>query len=443
MVIIFSAGGIVSQKSLFPDELIRNLQIECLSFNPIPKTDVCRRLLAIADREGISRTCPDIKSTVERVSCFCDGDIRSAINALQFNYSPLDSTLTRSAKDDLAGKDLYINLFHALGKVLYCKRIESETGEAAVSRASALPACLADQARSPLAFDPEEVFSRARVSEDFYLMCLHQNYLDFIQDISAASRTADSLSASDCARGKDWESSCYMQQQFYGVSIAVRGYLHANSSQRAAAPAPGWKPLRKPSWYAVNKKVVEQSENVRVHFADDGICDCSTRALVTELLPYWVKTGAAITGAAITRAASNTFPSHGQSAVARDLATFRRCPGTWGPAHCRDAKEMLDDRDDGADVAACQDTASYPELLPPLQTDTVCGSVAHNDVVATIATNEPQLPDDALWDGEEDLSDWELSDAPNGDSLSPLPLGSVAPVGIENEDDFVIEEFGD
>ncbi|KAK2491544.1 hypothetical protein MC885_014404 [Smutsia gigantea] len=126
---------------------------EVLSFNPVAPTIMMKflnRIVTIeANKNGGNTTVPD-KTTLELLCQGCSGDIRSAINSLQFSSSKggnnlwprkkgtsamkLDAVLSKSKqrrKPDrvfenpevqaIGGKDVSLFLFRALGKILYCK----------------------------------------------------------------------------------------------------------------------------------------------------------------------------------------------------------------------------------------------------------------------------------------------------------------------------------
>ena len=77
--------GSVSDRTLFPETLQSELNITHISFNPVPKTDMRRLLNTISDSE-LGPDAVRAKSHVVSLSESCDGDIRTAVNTLQFTY---------------------------------------------------------------------------------------------------------------------------------------------------------------------------------------------------------------------------------------------------------------------------------------------------------------------------------------------------------------------
>jgi cell cycle checkpoint protein len=91
----------------------------------------------------------------------------------------------------VGAKDPSLDLFHGLGKVLYCKRNEEDP------TSESLPAALAHAKRKPLKSSPEDILERAPVSEETFTGFLQQNYPGFFSDIVELSKAAESLSISE------------------------------------------------------------------------------------------------------------------------------------------------------------------------------------------------------------------------------------------------------
>ena len=69
---------------MFPETLQQELNIKHVNFNPVPKTDIKRILTIISDNERELNIPKDI---IINLSESCEGDIRTAINTLQFTFS--------------------------------------------------------------------------------------------------------------------------------------------------------------------------------------------------------------------------------------------------------------------------------------------------------------------------------------------------------------------
>ncbi|XP_048360467.1 cell cycle checkpoint protein RAD17 isoform X2 [Sphaerodactylus townsendi] len=249
-----------SQRFLFPKEIHKELHITNISFNPVAPTimlKVLNRITTIeASKNGEKFDVPD-KSSMELICKGCSGDIRNAIHSLQFSSlkeSSLENNLwsqrkgSSTLKCDLlskvkkkcanslkgqeiqavGGKDASIFLFHALGKILYCKREQiMESGF------PFLPVHLSKHERSPLLVQPE---ARPILQE-------------------------------------------------YGTSVVTRGIMHSNRSRAFAhnKGGMGFRPLHKPQWFLINKKYHENciaAKSLFSSFCLPPLC------LQTQLLPY-------------------------------------------------------------------------------------------------------------------------------------------------------------
>ena len=138
-------GGNVSATQLFGDLLTSGEfhgEISLVRFNPVAPSYIVKCLQRIAREEHIDHMLT--KNTLKSIADNAQGDLRAAINSLQFfssKYRP-DHTLAainkgkkgkkrklaereNGAEDEgnVAGRDQTLSLFHALGKILYNKRM--------------------------------------------------------------------------------------------------------------------------------------------------------------------------------------------------------------------------------------------------------------------------------------------------------------------------------
>uniref|UniRef100_A0A8D3DSR8 Cell cycle checkpoint protein RAD17 n=1 Tax=Scophthalmus maximus TaxID=52904 RepID=A0A8D3DSR8_SCOMX len=296
-----SLSGDSSSRFLFPRDIQEELDISSISFNPVAPTTAMKVLTRISTLEA-GKSCgrmdmPD-KGVLEMLCSGSSGDIRSAINSLQF--SSLPGSLWRTKKDRpassagkafsrrnqrktrsrqtkeqeevqaIGGKDASLFLFRALGKILHCKRHASGPG---------LSSHLSHHLRETLLVDPELVVERSHMSGGFFNLYLHQNYLDFFSEVEDVARASEYLSDSDLLTA-DWTSRSTMED--YGSSVATRGLLHSNSQQVSV----GFRPLHKPGWHLVSKKHRENCLAAQSLFRSFCLTPVS---LQTDLLPYLAK----------------------------------------------------------------------------------------------------------------------------------------------------------
>ncbi|KAI3372302.1 hypothetical protein L3Q82_022668 [Scortum barcoo] len=310
-----SLNGDGSSRLLFPKEIQEELDISSISFNPVAPTTMMKVLTRISTLEtgkSCRRMCVPNQAVLEMLCSGSSGDIRSAINSLQFSSLPapsLEKGLLKMKKDStvsslgkavsrknqrkkskqtkeqeeeqaIGGKDASLFLFRALGKILHCKRGEPESAEAAkCAPRLGLPSHLSHHHREMLLEDPELVVERSHMSGEFFNLYLHQNYLDFFSEVEDVERASSYLSDADLLTA-DW--TCRSTMKDYGSSVATRGLLHSNSRQVSV----GFRPLHKPYWLAVNKKHWENCLVAQALFRSFCLTPVS---LQTELLPYLAK----------------------------------------------------------------------------------------------------------------------------------------------------------
>lgn len=333
-----NCGG---EKLLFPPDIQSSLHIDVIRFNPIATTSMTKVLSRIAANESrLSPTAIRVPSAevIDQIVTVSGGDIRSAINSLQFhchNNAKIDSAKIRPAslstnssrkrlhtssaksisksaaastndKASIGFCDKNLTLFRALGKILYCKREERHDVEESVT----LPNSLAVYRRDALALVPEEVIGKSQISPDAFTAFLHQNFLDFYTDLNDIAAASEYLSDSDYLT-REWSSRSVLDQ--YSSSVAVRSILFCNSSRSTANSTGcntglGWKPLHKPQWFGAIKKFRDNHESVQSLFKEFQL---PVTTLVTGLLPYIV----------ILKSPSL---SKSQTALAKEVTMFTR-----------------------------------------------------------------------------------------------------------------------
>lgn len=309
-IISDSLSGDNNQRLLFPKEIQEECAIANISFNPVAPTIMMKFLNRIvtmeANKNGGNIIVPD-KSSLELLCQGCSGDIRSAINSLQFSSSKGENRLwprkkgMSSIKSDAAlskskqrkktdmvfesqevqaigGKDVSLFLFRALGKILYCKRASLTELDS-----PRLPSHLSEYERDTLLVQPEEVVEMSHMPGELFNLYLHQNYIDFFVEVDDLVRASDFLSFADTLSG-DWNTRSLLTQ--YSTSIATRGVMHSNKARGFAHCQGGgssFRPLHKPQWFLINKKYRENCLAAKALFSDfclPALC------LQTQLLPY-------------------------------------------------------------------------------------------------------------------------------------------------------------
>ncbi|NWI89100.1 RAD17 protein, partial [Pitta sordida] len=305
-------SGDNSQRLLFPAEILEELCVSTISFKPVAPTNMMKVLQRISaaevNRDREKSQALD-RASLELLCRGCSGDIRSAINTLQFS-SVKDCSLEKEfwsrrkgssrvkneeaavpkvrkksqcdASEDQAmpaigGKDASIFLFHALGKIIYCKR-EPVSG----SESPQLPAHLSEFRRDTLLIQPEDIVEKSHMSGAMFNLYLHQNYVDFFSELDDVVRASEYLSTADVLCS-NW--SMRQEMESYSSSVATRGVIHSNTSRAFAhqQAGMGFRPLHKPQWFLINKKYQENCLAAKSLFS--SFC-LPPECLQTELLPY-------------------------------------------------------------------------------------------------------------------------------------------------------------
>ncbi|NWR57340.1 RAD17 protein, partial [Bucorvus abyssinicus] len=307
-------SGDSNQRLLLPTEILEELCISSISFKPVAPTNMMKVLNRIAATEASMNREKNYafdRTSLELLCRGCSGDIRSAINSLQFSSmkdgslekefwsgkkrsstlkcessSSSVSKVRKKSKSDtsedqeiqaIGGKDASIFLFHALGKIIYCKRepvSESEFPQ--------LPAHLSEYHRDTLLIQPEDIVEKSHMSGSIFNLYLHQNYVDFFSDIDDVVRASEYLSTADVLCS-NW--SMRLEMEKYSASVATRGVIHSNTSRAFAhhQGGLGFRPLHKPQWLFINKKYQENCLAAKSLFS--SFC-LPPECLQTELLPY-------------------------------------------------------------------------------------------------------------------------------------------------------------
>ncbi|XP_078686635.1 cell cycle checkpoint protein RAD17-like [Branchiostoma floridae x Branchiostoma belcheri] len=286
-------------RDLFPSDLQLQLNIHVISFNAVAATNMQKALSCVLNKEAARRSFfkrPD-KDRIQEVVQASAGDIRSAVNLLQFSSLkvPVDRTskvfkktsskgnASKSTRGNLktgkekasveqsGGKDISLFLFRALGKILYCKRSEEEE-----RGLPPLPPHLSHHKRLPVLADPETVVHACPLSSEALCLFLQQNFTEFLSEVSECETATRYLSDAD-VMSSEWVARDVLSH--YGVSVATRGLMHA----KTAVSKGGWRPLYKPEWYSVQQKCLSN------HRTAVGTCvdQCLPAVeLFTQKLPF-------------------------------------------------------------------------------------------------------------------------------------------------------------
>nr|XP_039257110.1 cell cycle checkpoint protein RAD17-like [Styela clava]XP_039257111.1 cell cycle checkpoint protein RAD17-like [Styela clava] len=308
LIIILSDGSIPDsvKRNLLPTDVLNQLKIQSISFNPVSMTSMNKALTKISTKENQKLSKEVLNSIVSSSS----GDIRAAINSLQFilrKGTPVSflqpeskkmkgslkrrksvDLVTNNAMPSIGGKDVSLVLFRALGKILYCKRKEPE------KEASKLPNHLQHLYRDPLLFEPEDILDHCCLSGSSYSLFLHHNFVPFFSKLDDLSAALDSFCIADITStrktGTDFSTDSNTALDNYEGSLSSRSVAFWNSDRatlkQCESSTGQWRPLHKPSWYQVNKKCHENESSSHRLFWNFNL---PNRELLLNMLPYMQK----------------------------------------------------------------------------------------------------------------------------------------------------------
>ncbi|KAI9224658.1 Rad17 cell cycle checkpoint protein-domain-containing protein [Blastocladiella britannica] len=193
----YGGGGgsnldVVDEFHLVPPDCKKAFHV--ISFNAVAPTYMKKALKRIADARGLSVDTASIITSSR-------GDLRSAINTLQFSNSDVggagDDTLVPPPLLACT-QDQWRSLFSGVGRAMYAQRVPPP-GAAVVS--VPLPPHLQRFDRAvPLEVDPTVVMTNLPVAHDLYAMYLHSNYPLYRRTLSKAAAAAEAFSRYDAGR---------------------------------------------------------------------------------------------------------------------------------------------------------------------------------------------------------------------------------------------------
>ncbi|KAI8616528.1 Rad17 cell cycle checkpoint protein-domain-containing protein [Chytriomyces sp. MP71] len=275
-------------KNLVPEDVRACSVFAKIHFNPIAPTLLIKALNRIVAEEfrGLgnsswwSQRVKPTRLQMEAIAHSCCGDIRSALNTLQFlaveevvwvgkavGGSVSQGRVAGESSADIGNRDVSLIFYHALNKILVGKRLShledadkfpGSTDENDADALFVLPDHLSHHARKPLKSNPESVFESSHVDADTFIAYLAENYTSTFTDIEECVMAIDAYCYADTLLGS-WKSRGTMSA--YAASLACRGTLFARG---ARPPAPQkFGALLKPGVFACLRARRDTLEAVR------------------------------------------------------------------------------------------------------------------------------------------------------------------------------------
>ncbi|KAJ2654661.1 RFC checkpoint protein Rad17 [Coemansia sp. RSA 1200] len=292
---------------VIPPSVYRSPFCQMIKFNPVAPTIVAKglkRILQIQATEkggGAQKGAAGKQNTaavVKRIAAECHGDLRLAVTMLQIS-GPTDSSASGSGGRD-RDRGAALDLFHALGKVLYAKRaIPLTVGKPTVPRGE-------------LESDPDDILDRVPVDPSTFCLFIHENYVDFCSSVDELADAAECLSESDAiSTGSGvWSATGARVSAAYAAMLAVRGVMYVRDHPKYAGNGGGnsgqaqgngrrrgarqMAAFRKPMFFDSYKRKAAFNGVRQDMMADTAAFGCSGCALdrssaVLDVLPFWAR----------------------------------------------------------------------------------------------------------------------------------------------------------
>lgn len=213
---------------LIGQRLLYSPSVQILQIHPATKPRMKKILDSIAKQEGI--TLPP--TSFERMHARSGGDLRYAITALQYEQTGQTSATESNGKErENSQRDTKLSTFHALGKLLYAKRLTTGSAKLGSARLGKW-----DDGRPPLDFDPERVVEFSDIELGGALSFLGYHSVEFFTDITELSSAFDRFS--DAAvfidRPREDRHSETIFPNAYAGSLAGRAVGNANKHPTAS-----------------------------------------------------------------------------------------------------------------------------------------------------------------------------------------------------------------
>ncbi|KTW29350.1 hypothetical protein T552_01305 [Pneumocystis carinii B80] len=287
----------LSLYSLLGKDIIESEKTIQISFNPITKISLQKTINKIIDIECRYSQKPNLE-LIESIVESSFGDIRSALNSLQFivgiileNSNKGFSKEKNLLINSIINRDITLGFFHAIGKVIYNKRLgdSPEDKSKHLFPKNSLPSHLKVYERRISKVDPDNILDMIPVSYDIYILALHHNYLESCNDIKHVDFILSSLSYSDILlSNKVWHSS--LQQRISSI-VAIMGLL-------IGLPSPVKRSSASKIVYPIYQKIIQETKLKNDYFTDSiykSYSNChnlyyntikSSISMITEIFPY-------------------------------------------------------------------------------------------------------------------------------------------------------------
>ncbi|PSR78076.1 hypothetical protein PHLCEN_2v7593 [Hermanssonia centrifuga] len=277
----------VNIRTVLPPSLLMSPYVTQVSFNPIASTLMKRALQHLltthfSQNSGIQPS----KEVLDIITESSNGDIRSAIMALQFacvrpnpgfelpektkgkGKSKKGNVNARMIMEAVTRREQSLALFHLIGKILYNKRKGDPPSQSASAKdrerdrgldaklkdPTKLPTHLREHDRKASRVDVEILYADSPIDSSLLSLYIHQNYTQYCNELDECEGVMEWLSWVDSSGGESWQ-----QANPHRFHLLTLGTMH---SLPTPVPRRNQKAY-KPAFFDVLKRERESEDGIR------------------------------------------------------------------------------------------------------------------------------------------------------------------------------------
>lgn len=221
----FRSKEVVDVRMVIPADLLGGPFVSQINFNPIAETYLRKALENVLNRANAPSLGQD---ALELVVATANGDIRSAINALEFacttNSGAKSSTrrkkggISRTLLESVTRREQSMALFHLIGRILYNKR-KGDPLSSSLSQKKAekertldqhlpdpppLPPHLKEYHRRTSRVDVDALYADSPIDSSLLGLYIQQNYTQYCHKVEECMGISETLSWVDSSGGEQW-----------------------------------------------------------------------------------------------------------------------------------------------------------------------------------------------------------------------------------------------
>ena len=322
---------------LFDARILYSPFVHVLQINPVTKAKMKSNMKDIMKKEGISMSIQrSVNTYLEELHLQSGGDMRHAIMNVQFRVGAgqFAGSSSLNKVQECSQKDTKLSTFHALGKLLYAKRLAEKDVKTKQIRCGSSEGEINYHGcewnrdrRPPLQFNPERVLEEGDIGISGAISFVQFHSPDFFSDIMELSAAFDTLSDSAFLMCHSSDLSDY------AVSLCSRAVGDTNKH-----PAPSkFRQLTAPKMYEIMRKRRENSIKIeqvcrRLSYRDHHVSlDINTRSpaqFATQELPFIksiIPEGEIVVSISFIATRIITHPSHARDAISLIYRSVKSC----------------------------------------------------------------------------------------------------------------------